>query len=87
MGKSKIFWFEYAIKALATELDAWRRHRDRSPAQMGIAMRFAARTWARRIADPESLTVAEMWRAINYLKIPPDEAVQLMTAGIESLKK
>ena len=87
MGRSKIFWLEYAIKDLSKELDAWRRHRDRSPAQMGIAMRFAARTWARRIADPGSLTVAEMWRAINYLKIPPDEAVKLMTAGIEALKK
>lgn len=87
MGRSKIFWFDYAVKELANVINAWRRHRNRTPAEMGIAMRFAARTWARRMQDPSSLTVAEMWRAINYLKIPADEAVKLMTAGIEALKK
>ena len=87
MAKSKIFWFDYAVKNLAKELDAWRRHRDRAPAEMGTVMRFAARTWSRRMEEPENLTVAEMWRAINYLKIPTEEAVKLMTAGIEALNK
>lgn len=87
MGRSKIFWFDYAVKDLAKGLDAWRRHRDRDPAEMGTALRFTERTWRRRMQEPVNLTVAEAWRAINYLKIPPDEAVKLMTAGIEALKK
>lgn len=86
MAKSKIFWFDNAVAGLAVIIKGWQRHRDRSPEQMGDAMRFSANTWFNRMRTPEKLTVAEVWRAINYLKIPTDEAVAMLTAGIESLQ-
>lgn len=87
MAKSKIFWFDDAVKELANTLKAWQRHRDRSPDEMGKAMRFSGTTWFNRMRNPQNITVAEAWRAINYLKIPADEAIQILTAGLEATRK
>lgn len=85
MPKSKIFKMDYAVKSLAIVLRSWARHRDMNPTEIGRAMGFSANTWFLRMRNPANLTVVEMWKAINALKIPPDEAAALMTAGIESL--
>lgn len=87
MPKVNLYWFDNAVADLGKQLKAWQRHRDRSPEQMGAILRFCANTWNSRMRKPENLTVEEVWRAINYLKIPTDEAVAMLTAGIESLKK
>ena len=87
MPKSKIFWFDEAVKRIATELAAWMRHRDVSPESMGLTLGFCANTWFRRMRDPSNFTLAEVWKACNKLKIPKEEAVSLLTAGLESMKK
>lgn len=87
MPKSRIFRIDYALKSITDSLQGWARHRDKSPAQMGVAMHFSATTWYERMKHPEKLTIAEIWRAVEYLKIPADEAVSLLTAGIETRQK
>lgn len=87
MAKSKIFWFDEALADIAKQIKAWQRHRDRTPEQMAEMMRFSKKTWFNRMQSPEKLTVEEVWRAINYLKIPPDEAVTMLSAGIEAIAK
>lgn len=87
MPRVKIYWFDDAVANLSNVLKAWQRHRDRDAEQMSKALRCSPGTWFARMRKPENLTLEEVWRAINYLKIPPDEAVAMLTAGIEALKK
>ncbi len=87
MPRSKLLWFEDAVDNLAKQLKAWQRHREREPEQVAAVMRFSLATWFARMRNPENLTLAEIWRAINYLKIPKDEAVAMLTAGLEALRK
>lgn len=87
MPKSKIFWFEDALKFLAEEIKSWARHRNRSASEMANATWLGVGTWYSRLRNPKNITVEEAWKAINYLKIPTEDAVKMMTAGIESLKK
>ena len=87
MPKSKIFWFDEAVNNLGAEIKAWVRHRDRSATEMANATWLGVGTWYGRLRNPKNLTVEEVWRAINYLKIPTEDAVRMLTAGIESMKK
>ncbi len=87
MPKSKIFWFDDAVKGIAKELSAWMRHRDRNAFDICLVLGFSSTTWFHRMKKPKNFTLEEVWKAINYLKIPPEEAVKILTAGVESLNK
>lgn len=87
MPKVNLYWFDNAVANLGKQLKAWQRHRNCSSEEMGVRLRFCANTWNSRMRSPEKLTVEEVWKAANYLKIPPNEAVAMLTAGLESLKK
>jgi hypothetical protein len=83
----KIFPIESALKNASNLLCAWQRHRDYTDEFMGIQTHQSARTWYRhRKEAPQNLTLAELWRACNVLKIPPEDAFALLTSGVECLR-
>ena len=83
----KIFPIESALKTASKLLCDWQRHRDYTDEYMGIQTHQSARTWRRhRKEAPQNLELAELWRAINVLKIPPEDAFALLTSGVECLK-
>lgn len=84
---SRLYPIESAIKKAAKILCEWQRHRDYSDEYMGIQTHHSERTWYRRRKQaPEAITLADAWRAINALRMPPDDALALLTAGVEMFK-
>jgi hypothetical protein len=86
MPKSKIFWFDEAVASVIKTLQAWMRHRDCEAGTLASVMGFGKNTWFNRAKKPENLTLVELWKAIDYLKIPERDAVEMLTAGVRSLK-
>lgn len=83
MPRTKICGDTYLYKDIATALERFRRYCGYTADEFSAVMRFSGTTWRRRLAKPEELTIGELWRAINALKIPYDDAAALLTAGIK----
>jgi hypothetical protein len=86
MPKSNIFFLDNAIADVGKTLAAWQRHRDYDNKRMGIGVHVSERTWARRKSTPKEITIEELWRACNLLKIPHDEAVAMLIGGLDTVR-
>ena len=84
MPKTSFFAFDNAIQAIGETLAAWQRHRDWDDDRIGVVLHISGHTWHRRKKTPKNLTIEEIWRAMNALKIPHEEAVAVLTAGLDS---
>lgn len=85
MPRTKVCGDMYAYSDIGKTLARYQRACDFTDKEAATAICGGSdSTWRRRKTNPEYLTVKELWNAINVFRIPYDEAMSLIAAGIKS---
>lgn len=67
-------------------LHAWQRHRGLTDDEMGTALVCSGSSWRRYRTCRSDISHEMLIRAINILRVPQEDAIQILTAGMR-LKK
>lgn len=63
-------------------LSAWQRFRDVQDAGMADALTVSTTTWRRYRSGVSDIPHAVLLAAVNFLRVPEDDAIFILTAGL-----
>lgn len=70
------------MQPMYDSLAAWQRFRDITDQQMGDALSVGRTTWQRYKKGTGDIPHATLVRAVNFLRIPVEDATAIMMAGV-----
>lgn len=71
---------------MANGIECWRRYAGLTQDEAGSLIGVTRKTYSQRIAQG-NMTVREFWRLAAALKIPRDDAAQMLLAGLGGQSK
>ena len=71
-----------AMKPMTDGLASWQRYRDKTDADMSEALNVGRSTWRRYKDGSGEIPHAVLVRAVNFLRIPVEDATAIMMAGV-----